>query len=402
MSAVIRFFRGVTTLRVTGAIPEDCLDRLSAGNVPFWHVTREDDFTFTLRIWRRDASRAAALAQRAQCDCRIVSRTGLAQRLGALRCRVAIALCFAAILAALCILPQFVWTLEVIGCEELHPQQILRALESIGVGFGTWGPSIDIQTVKNHMLALLPELEWIAVNRSGGRATVLVHERVATPLLTQRREAGNIVASRTGIITQMEVYSGDAVAQTGQTVLRGELLVTGCLERTTGIHYTHAMAEIYARTWHEVTALAPRAQQTKTYTGEEKTQYALILGKSRINFYANSGISGAKYDKMTEAISLTLPGGVTLPITLLKITTRAYTTADASGDPDAARQALDDAVQSYVTSSLVGGSITEYRSEFQGDGACYRLDAVAECSEQIALEQPLLPGKEDAEDGENH
>ncbi len=398
MSAVIRFFRGETALRLTGASPEECLGRFASRRIAFRRAERVDDFTYTVRVHRRDAARAAREAERAQCTCEVIKKTGAAQLLSGLRYRAAIALALAAVIAALCILPQFIWTLDVVGCESLHEEQVLRALESIGVGFGTWGPSVDIQTVKNHMLYLLPELEWIAVNRSGGRATVLVHERVQKPEIVTRRGAGNIVAARTGIVTEMQVYSGDAVVKPGQTVLRGELLVTGCLERTNGIHFTHAMAEVYARTWHEVAAVSPKERSVKRYTGEEKTQYALVLGHRRINFYANSGIPGAKCDKMTETIPLTLPGGETLPLTLLVITYRAYEEAPAAADPDAARDALEAAAEAYVTGSLVGGSITERRSDFTDDGALWRLDFVAECREQIALEQPSMLYKEDADD----
>ena len=398
MSAVIRFFRGETTLRLTGASPEDCLGRFASRRIAFRKTERVDEFTYIVRVNRRDSARAMNEAARAQCACEVVKKTGAAQLLSGLRYRAVIAFALAAVIAALCILPQFIWTLDVIGCESLHEEQVLRALESIGVGFGTWGPSVDIQIVKNHMLYLLPELEWIAVNRSGGRATVLVHERVPKPEIATRRGTGNIVAARTGIVTEVQVYSGDAVVKPGQTVLRGELLVTGCLERTNGLHYTHAMAEIYARTWHELTAVSPKMTAAKRYTGEEKTQYALIVGHRRINFYANSGIPGAKCDKMTETIPFTLPGGETLPLALLVITYRAYEDAPAAADPDAARDALETAAEAYVTDSLVGGSITERRSDFTEDGALWRLDFVAECSEQIALEQPFSLYKEDADD----
>lgn len=398
MSAVIRFFRGETTLRLTGAAPEECLGRLASRRIGFRRAERIDDFTYTVRVCRRDEARAAAEAARAQCTCEVIKRAGAAQLLSGLRYRAAIALALAAVIAALCILPQFIWTLDVVGCESLHEEQVLRALESIGVGFGTWGPSVDIQTIKNRMLALLPQLEWIAVNRSGGRATVLIHERVEAPEIATRRGAVNIVAARTGIITEMQVYSGDAVVKSGQTVLRGELLVTGCLERTNGVHFTHAMAEVYARTWHELTVVMPKNYTKKTYTGEEKTQYALILGHRRINFYANSGIPGAKCDKMTEMIPLTLPGGETLPATLLCITYRAYDESPAAADADAACGALEAAAKDYVTGSLIGGSITEQRSDFSGSGALWQLTMVAECSEQIAREQPAMLYKEDADD----
>ena len=45
MSAVIRFFRGETTLRLTGAAPEECLSRLASRRIGFRRPERIDDFT---------------------------------------------------------------------------------------------------------------------------------------------------------------------------------------------------------------------------------------------------------------------------------------------------------------------------------------------------------------------
>ena len=63
----------------------------------------------------------------------------------------------AVILTAALTLPQFIWTMEVSGNSTIPEERILRELESLGIGFGTYGPSIDSQDVKHHMLALFPE-----------------------------------------------------------------------------------------------------------------------------------------------------------------------------------------------------------------------------------------------------
>jgi similar to stage IV sporulation protein len=393
MSAIIDFFRGTAQLRLSGAWPEGCLNRFARERIAFWDTTRVDDFTYTVRIYGKDRQRAEKAAQRAQCDCEIEQEFGFQKQFGKLRYRIALLLAGALLLTALCVLPQFIWVIDVQGCETLHEEQVLRALESLGIGFGTWGPSIDSQTVKNHMLVLLPELEWIAVNRSGGRATVLVQERVPSPEVTDRRECANIIASRTGIITEIQVYSGEVLVQKGQTVLRGELLVSGLFDRTTGVQVTHAMAEIYARTWHEHTAVMPSQVLQKQDSGQEKTQFAIVFGHWRINFYRNSGISSYKCAKMTQTSTLTLPGGITLPISLIEETYRAYTVSPADVDAASARDELQSFTRDYVFSGLVGGSITQFRTSLREDNGVYLLDSVAECSEQIALEVPSEPNE---------
>ncbi len=393
MSAIIDFVRGSVLLRITGAWPEGCLNRYAQQHVAFWDTNREDDFTYTVRVYQKDFERANRLAGRAMCECEIIAEFGLHARFGRLRYKTLLIVLTAFVLAALCILPQFVWTIEVEGCEMLHEQQIIRALESIGIGIGTWGPSIESQNVKNHMLTLLPELEWIAINRSGGRATVLVSERTQTPEIINRRQAGNIVASQTGIITQISVLSGEPVVAVGQTVLQGELLVSGYFDRTTGVQVTHAMAEIYARTWHQEIAVTPTVKLEKVYTGTTKTKYALVLGKNRINLFRNSGIWGDNYDKITQMSTLTLPGGFTLPISLITETWSEYTLAECEIDPARVETRLNTFTKNYVFSSLIGGEITQIKADFYEQNGLYCYDCIAECTEQIAQEKPNDPNE---------
>lgn len=391
MSALVDYFRGTALIRITGAWPEGFLNRLAKERIAFWDTEKQDDFSYKLCIHTRNIKDAEKLAKRAMCDCRTEQRFGFRQQFGQLRFRVFLILLASILLTALCILPQFIWTLDVQGCESLHEEQVLRALETLDIQFGTWGPGIDSQDVKNHMLAILPELEWIAINRSGGHASVLVQERRKAPELTDRRAAGNIVASRTGIIVEMQVLAGEAIVKKGQTVLRGELLVSGLYDRTTGVQMTHAMAEVYARTWRQNFTATPSQQMVKTYTGKTKTVFSLVLGGKRINFYGSSGISYANCDKMTQASTLTLPGGFSLPITLIEETYREYVLSCDDVDAALAQERLEQFTREYVFSDLVGGRIDLFAAELRQDDGVYVLESISECTEQIALEVPTDP-----------
>ena len=107
---------------------------------------------------------------------------------------------------------------------------MLRALSDCGVSRGCFWPSLSADLVRSRMMTLLPQIGWMTVNVSGSRAIVLVSEREEKPEIYLESAAADIVAGRTGIVTQLSVLSGRPLVSPGQSVLEGETLVSGVME----------------------------------------------------------------------------------------------------------------------------------------------------------------------------
>lgn len=108
------------------------------------------------------------MALRCLCTAEVTERSGLRAQFGGLLRRPVLLLGLLAAAAATFVLQEFVWTIEVEGNDRLPAGQIVQALEELGIAPGTWGPSIDSPETRNRMLLRMPELAWLAVNRSGG------------------------------------------------------------------------------------------------------------------------------------------------------------------------------------------------------------------------------------------
>ena len=149
MKGIIDYFRGCCRLTLRGCDPERCLDRFLSANIPFWQMEKEDSFTLSLCLYETDASLAQALAQRCQCEAETIPLRSFRRDFSGLLHRWVLLLGMAGVLAGIVIVPNFVVALDVEGCEELEPAEVLRALETLDVRFGTWGPSIDNEHIKN-------------------------------------------------------------------------------------------------------------------------------------------------------------------------------------------------------------------------------------------------------------
>ena len=218
MWRLVFFLAGWCRIRITGASPQWILSALATRRVAFREFRKTDDFTAELRILKRDLPAAYAAAQRSMCDLELMQCGGFAATFAWVKKRPLFPLLLALAILMGTSLPRFVWFYEVTGNERVPAQKILRELDALGVGFGTYGKSIQPQWVKNHMLFRIPELQWLTVTQNGACATVVVRERPEAEPVDDRKTARNVVAARAGLVTRVSVLAGSSLCKPGDVV----------------------------------------------------------------------------------------------------------------------------------------------------------------------------------------
>lgn len=389
MYRIVNYFRGYAQIRITGAAPERCLNALSAHGIIFWGIVREDALHYCIFVHKRQIEMVRRLAMREFCTAEVTAYHGFYAAYGRLLRRPVFLLGMLLAVLATFLLQRFVWAIEIEGNTELHDEQILHALETLDIRFGAWGPSIDSQHTKNQMLNIVPELQWLAVNRTGSVLHVLVAER-RTPQEEQGTySVANIVASCDGVLTEVSVLEGMRLCAVGDTVSKGQLLVSGYEDYGLCMRAVRASAEIYAMTWHSGTVVTPAQTMQKQYTGEEWTQYTLVVGRKRINLSGNSGIHAVNCDKMIDEQVLSLPGGYSLPLKLEKAVYRAYTLIPTDLDANSAGECLQAAWKRLTLGSMIAGQIKNTDSSVLLSGGVYAMHAESTCTELISRTVPM-------------
>ncbi len=384
MREIVWFLRGYLVLEIKGASPGWALNRLTAARIPFWRVVWRDSFTLEVCVLLRDRERAEQAVAGAMCDCRLVEKIGLRWSVGGLLRRPVLLVMLALSFLAVSVIPNFVLFYSVSGNETVPEEAILRELQTLGVGFGTFGPSIKPQWIKDRMLNILPLLQWITVTQNGCRAEVIVRERPAPAETEERRDFANVIATQSGVIVKQSVLAGQAMYQVGDVVEKGDLLVSGIvdLERTYAVE--HAKAEIYARTWRTKDILIPNEYGEKVYTGAHWTCVWLTIGEKRIKIFGNSGISATACDKMIEMKRLSLPGGLEFPVSLTVETFLPYEMETGTLAEPAAQLLLTDYAERAARQDMVAGEILKSQFVLMERDGCYRLSSTLECQEMIA------------------
>ena len=272
-----------------------------------------------------------------------------------------------------------------------------------------YGPGLDRKAVAQRVLIELKELSWMSINLYGTRLEVVVREAVQSPEMVEDEGYYDVISQADGIITQVEPLAGEAAVAEGDTVAKGEVLISGLIsiepplysDQPVRYYQTHARGRVYARTWRTLEAVIPLSAQVKRYTGEERAVWSFQFLDLQFNFYKSSSIPGDGYDKITTVHQLTLPGGRSLPMMLTAAQYRAYETETVSVDPEAAQTLLEDRLFFYLQEQIgEDGQVidTSYTARVSEDQL--KVTLTAECREEIGVEIPStreIPGESPVE-----
>lgn len=383
------FATGWAVVELRGERPEQALSMVAEAGVTFWDVDTPSDHTMTVCVRYADAAALEALLRRKGMDARTLRCGGWPPMLKRLRHRWALIAALILCAAALGAGRLFIWRVEIADTAGLPESIVREALRECGIDVGVFWPGVSQDLTRNALLRRLPELRWATVNIRGGCAEVILRPARQTPETEPEAECADIVAVRGGYITQVQALRGEALVTVGQTVTAGETLISGEAIGRYGSHgATRAIGEVRARTWYELCAVAPLETLFQTQEGRVATRWALIFGKSRINFYKGGSICASGCAKMTEETELAVAGLFRLPVRI--VCERVYETSVQLASAESLAERLQNQLARRLRLSLAdGGEILSMRfSQSESDGMLY-VTLHAECSESIGRTVPM-------------
>ncbi len=385
--------RGRVLLEITAHHPEEVLNFCAAHQIPVSGPKRQENGTLRLCTTMAGASFLREQGP-GWMNAEILTERGPGKLRKQLSRRRVLVIAAALCVALAWVSSLFIWEIQVQGNETVPTARILSALESCGVQVGGFRFAARRGNVKNQVLLQVTELSWLTVNTRGCRLEVLVREERETPEMDDGGPR-ELAAARDGIVQRTTVQEGFACVEPGMAVEAGDVLVqsyAGSLNR--GTRAIHARGQIWARTVREITAAAPIQLRPTYETGRVTQRYAILFGRNRLNCYFDSGNPYTECVKINMAYPAVLPGGVLLPVSLVRETFQEVTYGAPMSPEETERQLRESLSQALADALSPEAEIlyTEYETEEQG-GAIF-VTLRAECLEDIALPRPASETEE--------
>lgn len=388
--SALRYCRGYVSVMVEGAALERFVDFCRRSGILLWAVERIDLSCMSLCMAEGDWRWLESRYEVTQCTVTVTGRYGLRVGLTPFRMRRTL---FAA--AAFCLLlvflsGQVLWQVRIEGCDRIPQREIYDQLRSLGLAPGCLLDVIDTPSIRGKLMTARNDLSYVTILLQGTTALVTVTEKDPEHMAEELPPPCDILADRAGIVEAMQVRDGEAAAQVGDTVIPGDLLVSGRMVSTQGEQWLVAAdADITLRTWPTIELALHPDQYVYAETGAQDSRFSIQLGSRRFALPHIEKKNYACYYKTMETTAVSLGEGYFFPLALIRETRYECTAQKLDLSETACSQYLRTACTDRLTAQCIEGGFVEtaFTLDFREDSIVARLQA--ECLQKTGKKTPI-------------
>lgn len=321
-----RFVEATVRFETEGGLGEQLFSRCAQGQIRLEGITPTAT-GFSGRVRAQDYPALARYAKKYHCRLRIKERYGVLFWLGAYRRRAGLLAGAAAAALLLMLSGRLVWNITFLNCTQAEQQQLRAQLYEHGIYEGAY---VDVHKLKDTAGELFLEgdaYSWLALNFVHGRLVAEKVNRTAQPQALEQ-EYCDFVASEDGLITRLDVSGGFVRRREGETVSKGEVLVSSArVGRSGEALFSPAAAKVYAQVEKIYTCTQPFSVAAQCPTSE------LTVARRLLGPWGSIPLS-AQLSREQQASAQTSREGITLfglhlPATLETSSVRGVQTVQA-------------------------------------------------------------------------
>lgn len=287
---ILRFCRGYLYVRLTGYSPERFLNLCMANQIIIWDL-RYWDQEYRFYIAADDYRRIRPLVRKAGVHLKIEGRYGLPfflHRNHKRKLYAAGLMCFFLILF---LMSRFIWNISLEGNYHFTDDVLLHYLNTLQIHYGIRKGMIDCDALEEAIRSQYPEILWVSARISGTRLLIKVKENEVIGIVPEKnQEARDLVSEYSGIVTNILVRQGVGAVKRGDSVERGQLLVSGRIPiyndsgEEIGVRYVHADADIILRMPWQYQERIPRLVTEESFTGTERRGFRFRIWNHSFSF----------------------------------------------------------------------------------------------------------------------
>ncbi len=276
-----------------------------------------------------------------------------------------------------------------VKCENKDIQEKIETyILSKGIRYGNFIPKIDIYGLELDIMREVEEVSWAGIYITGGTINIDIVEKEAKPEYNQKRLPSDIIASKSGEIVSVEIYSGKLIVPVGSGVHEGQTLVSGIVDLSEDMTVLRrSQGNIYAKVTYNESFYCP-------YENSEKIIAKKPENKHFIHFFSlDIPISIKKYDGMYQIKEKYKPLmflGYELPISYKTEEYYKYHYENTTFDEEKAKEEVYKLSDNFKKNFLSDLEILEENEEIYIDENGVRLDKTFIVIENIAEEKEIL------------
>ena len=212
----------------------------------------------------------------------------------------------------------FVWDVRIEGSESGCEDKVIAELADCGLCVGARWRKIDKNKVEINLLSVSDSVSWININRRGCVAYVTVADKTTYEEQEKNDGYASVISAVDCIIEEITVERGVAMVKVGDSVKKGQVLISGVIPTELGGGCCYAEGNVVGRFSDYVSVKISEKTTEKVYGRMSiESCYVEFFGFS-INIFKKYGNLSSKCDIIEKKENLKLFCGKKLPISVTK------------------------------------------------------------------------------------
>lgn len=287
---MFRWIRGWMRLTVAGGGQERFLNLCRNRGIVVWNIVF-DECGYTCCMYRNDYLTCEDLIRKAGVKVTCIREYGFPGYLERYRHRQAFFQAFFLTLSVIWFASLHLWDIRIENNLYYTDDQILSCLEEQGILKGIMKAGVDCEAIEQALRDTFERISWTAASVDGTVLNINVAENYgALEAVMADTEPGDLVAETDGVVETLVVRKGIARVKPGESVTKGQILVSGSVPRyndaqeITGYEFVHADADVRVRNTIAYENSLDPEQAVKIYIKGKGSVYHISFAGRNLSF----------------------------------------------------------------------------------------------------------------------
>ncbi len=386
---LLNYILGYINIQIEGYYIERFINICMKNGIFLWGLDRKTSTIMNAKAGINDYKELLKMAKQNGCRVKIMKKKGvpfLAKRYRKRKEFLILLICMIAIIFAC---SRFIWNVEIIGNEKIDKGEILEMVNREGLKVGTRKSKVKLEEIVNKIRIERDDLAWVGIEIKGTNAIVKIVEAVEKPEIVDESSFSNIIASKDAEIYSINAQNGTIIAEKGQSVKKGDLLIAGWMEgKYTGKYYVNSNGEVKGKVIYSQIEKIDKIERKKERTGNINTKYAIKLKNFKINFYKRLS-KFENYDTIYTNKNIKLFSNFYIPVEIIKYTNYETKETEETHTKEEAEN-LGKLKAEEKLDSLISGEVVDKNIEVNEYDSYYEVKVIYTVIESIGTKEKII------------
>lgn len=314
----------------------------------------------------------------------IINRHGLIFKTNKYKKRIGFITGFIVFVLLLEFLSSFIWSIKIEGNKYIKDAELINVCSRLGIDIGTKTKNIDTLKSAQELLINHKSLAWASLNIEGSALTINISEIKNAKEETEL--PSNLIADFDGEIKKIDVTSGNTLVKIRDTVRKGDVLVSGIIENQNSTCFVNSRGSIEAITKREFSVKGNFIENEMILNGEIKKRCAVEIFSVKIPLYLGKEKDSYKSEyKIRKAKLFNQDLPMVVYTKTMNITHESKIILTEGELIEKLEKQLEKKIKNSGLKIINEGEIIK---DYGKEGIT--LTKILECSENIAVKQPIL------------